>query len=430
MPFELFVFIFGNKNNRTAHSKFQNVPYGWLSYKKVISLLRRLELGFDLRRGSRGDQADDNADDERGQEGGQQLVDAEHAAQRADEVLPDEDHQTSGQHPGQCALPVAALPEQRTEHHRAECAAEPGPRKADDAKDAGIRVAGQHHAHHADADDGQAGCEEALLLAQLEVAELLQNVLGHAGRSGQHLAVRRGHSSRQDACKDESGEDCRQHTVLADEAGDADDEGLTGRAAEEFQRTDPGHAEAHHADDDGGRHGDDHPHRGDAAAQDQLFLVLNGHEAEQDVGHSEVAQTPRHGGHDVQQAVRGGRVGVRIVAGQHGQVAGQALRIGDHSVPAACHAHAVDQHGDERQRHDDGLDEIGGGHGAEAAQNGVPHDDEGRDQHRRHVIHAEQAVEQLAAGRKARCRVGHKEDDDDDRAQCIEQVALVMEPQR
>jgi len=59
--------------------------------------------------------------------------------------------------------------------------------------------------------------------------------------------------------KDESGEDCRKHTVLADEAGDADDEGLTGRAAEEFQRTDPGHAEAHHADYDRRRRGDDHP---------------------------------------------------------------------------------------------------------------------------------------------------------------------------
>jgi len=70
----------------------------------------------------------------------------------------------------------------------------------------GAGVAGQHHAHHADADDGQAGCEEALLLAQLEVAELLQNVLRYAGRRGQHLAVRRGHRSRQDACKDEPGE--------------------------------------------------------------------------------------------------------------------------------------------------------------------------------------------------------------------------------
>lgn len=84
----------------------------------------------------------------------------------------------AAEHTGQRTLPVAALPEQGAEDDSAEGAAETGPRKADDAKNAGIRVAGQHHAHHADADDGQAGCEEALLLAQFEVAELLQNVLG------------------------------------------------------------------------------------------------------------------------------------------------------------------------------------------------------------------------------------------------------------
>ena len=44
-------------------------------------LFRRLKLGFDLRRGGGGDQADHHADQQRGQEGGQQLIDAEHAAQ-------------------------------------------------------------------------------------------------------------------------------------------------------------------------------------------------------------------------------------------------------------------------------------------------------------------------------------------------------------
>ena len=218
--------------------------------------------------------------------------------------------------------------------------------------------------------------------------------------------------------------------MLADEAGDADDEGLTGRAAEEFQRTDPGHAEAHHADDDGRRHGDDHPDGGDAAAEHQLLLVLDGHEAEQDVGHTEVAETPRHGGDDVQQAVGRGPAGHSVVAGRHGQVAGKALGVLHHSTPAAGHDDAVAQHRDEGQRHDYRLDEVGGGDGAEAAEDGIAHDDEGRHQHCRHVIYAEEAVEQLAAGRKARGRIRHEEDDDDDRAQSVQQVALVMEAKR
>ena len=145
--------------------------------------------------------------------------------------------------------------------------------------------------------------------------------------------------------------------------------------------------------------------------------------------HSEIAQAPRHRGHDVQQTVGRGRIRGNIVAGHHGQIAGKALRIGDHGIPAARHADAIDQNGHQCQRHDDGLDEVGGGHGAEAAQNRIAHDDERRDQHCGHVIHAEQAVEQLAAGRKARRRIGHEEHDDDDRAQCVQQVALVMEPQ-
>ena len=145
-------------------------------------LLGSVELCLDLCRGCRGNKTHHNTDQQRHQEGRQQLVDAKHAAQRADDVLPYKDHQAAGEHTGQCALPVAALPEQGAQHHCAKGAAKAGPCKADDAEHAGVGVAGQHHAHHADADDGQAGSEQALLLGQLHVAELLQDVLGDAGR--------------------------------------------------------------------------------------------------------------------------------------------------------------------------------------------------------------------------------------------------------
>ena len=117
------------------------------------------------------------------------------------------------------------------------------------------------------------------------------------------------------------------------------------------------------------------------------------------------------------------------MAGRHGQITGQTLCIFHHSVPAAGHADAVHQHRNERNAHDHRLDEVGGGDSPEAAQNGIAHDDQRRHDHGGHVVHAEQAVEQLAAGRKAGRRVGHEEHDDDDRAQCVEQIALVMEPQ-
>ena len=261
------------------------------------------------------------------------------------------------------------------------------------------------------------------------MAELLQDVLGDAGRGSKHLAVGGGHGGGKDARQNQARQNGCQNAVLCNEVCNADDDRLAGGAAQVLQRACLGHAKAHHADDDGGGHGNDDPHAGNAAAEYQLLFILNGHEAEQDVGHSEVAQAPRHGGDDVHQAVRGGRTLGGVVAGHHGQVAGQALGVGHNGIPAARRANAVHQHSHKGQAHHDGLDEVCGGNGAETARDGIAHDDAGRDHHGRHVIHAEQAVEQLAASGKARSRVGHKEHDDDHRAQCVEQIALVVEAQ-
>ena len=262
------------------------------------------------------------------------------------------------------------------------------------------------------------------------MAELLQDVLGHAGGRCQHLAVGRGHGSRQNTGKDQTSHNGCQHTVLCDQVCNAHDDGLAGRAAQELQRTGLGHAQTHHADGDGRRHGNDHPDGSNAAAEHQLLLVLNGHEAQQDVRHTKVAKAPCHSGNDVQQAVGGGAVVRRVVAGYHGQVAGQAAGVLHHGIPAACHADAVAQHRHQRDAHDDGLDKVGGSDGAEAAHDGVTHNNHRRKDHGDHVIHAEQAVEQLAAGRKTGSSVRDEEHNDDDRAQRVEQIALVMEPQR
>ena len=60
-------------------------------------LLGSVELCLDLCRGCRGDKAHHNTDHQRHQESRQQLVDAKHAAQRADDVLPYKDHQAAGE---------------------------------------------------------------------------------------------------------------------------------------------------------------------------------------------------------------------------------------------------------------------------------------------------------------------------------------------
>ena len=64
-------------------------------------------------------------------------------------------------------------------------------------------------------------------------------------------------------------------------------------------------------------------------------------------------------------------------------------------------------------RHDDRLDQVHRGHSGEAAHRGVADDDQGPDHHRRHVVPAEEAVEQLADSGQAGGHIGHEEDQDD-----------------
>ena len=78
--------------------------------------------------------------------------------------------------------------------------------------------------------------------------------------------------------------------MLTDEAGNSDNDGLG--IGKRFQSTRVGHAIAHHTDKNGYRHGDHYPGGGDPAAERQLFLFLNGHEAQQDMRHAEISQAP------------------------------------------------------------------------------------------------------------------------------------------
>ena len=84
-------------------------------------------------------------------------------------------------------------------------------------------------------------------------------------------------------------------------------------------------------------------------------------------------------------------------------------------------------HGDQGDGHDDALDQVGGGHGQEAAHDGIQNDHRRADQHGDHVIEAEQAVEQLADGGEAGGGVGDEEDDYNDCGNGGEHVVLIAE---
>ena len=94
------------------------------------------------------------------------------------------------------------------------------------------------------------------------------------------------------------------------------------------------------------------------------------------------------------------------------QISGQLLNVGNHRTQAARLIHAEAGNDDEGAGHDDGLDQVHGGHGTEAAHRGIADNDHGADDHRQQVIPAEQAVEQLADSGQAGGHIGHEEDQD------------------
>ena len=141
--------------------------------------------------------------------------------------------------------------------------------------------------------------------------------------------------------------------------------------------------------------------------------------------HAEVAQAPRQRGDDAQRAESAGRALRPVVALRHVQITRQRLRAGEHGLRAARQIHAEEHDDDQRDRHEDGLDEVGGGHGQEAAQHRIADDDRRADEHGHVVVPAKQAAEQHADGLEAGGGVGHKEHDDDQCGNQGEQMALV-----
>ena len=97
------------------------------------------------------------------------------------------------------------------------------------------------------------------------------------------------------------------------------------------------------------------------------------------------------------------------------QISRQIPDVVQHSVHATCLIDAEAGDNNESAGHDNGLDQIHGGNGAEAAYRGIADDDHRADDHRQKVIPAEQTVEQLADGGQAGGHIRDKEDQDNQR---------------
>ena len=178
-------------------------------------------------------------------------------------------------------------------------------------------------------------------------------------------------------------------------------------------------------DEHGDEHGDDHPDGGDAAGGLELGVILNGHEPQQDMGHTEVAQAPGQGGDDAQGREAARLVGGHVVALGQVQVAGHGGGVGRHGLPATGLADAEEDDEHQGKGHDDALDQVRGRHGQEAAQDRVADDDDGTHDHGHVVVHPKEAVEQRTDGLKAGGSVGDEEDQDDHSGDAGEHILLV-----
>ena len=188
-----------------------------------------------------------------------------------------------------------------------------------------------------------------------------------------------------------------------------DDDAL--RVGKLLQRSLLGEQVADEADEDGNGHGDDHPDGGDTAGGLDLVLVLDRHEAQNDMRHTEVAETPCQRRNDRQKVIGVRAAGFRIVDARQREVARNRLCVVQYSTHTACLGHTEHDDADQRCRHDNGLDEVS---------------EDRTDDHCCVVLPAEDRAEQLAAGRKARSSVGHEEDQDDQRSNAHEDPVLVM----
>ena len=144
------------------------------------------------------------------------------------------------------------------------------------------------------------------------------------------------------------------------------------------------------------------------------------------MGHTEVAQAPRQHGQRLDEAVTRHLAGGDIGHLRQTQVTGDGTGIVHHGAPAAGHFNTEAQHHHQRDGHDDALDQVGGGHGQKAAQNGIENDHCRAYQHGDHVVKAEQAVEQLADGGKAGSGIGDEEDQNDQGGNAQQHLLVIL----
>ena len=380
--------------------------------------------------GSLGRKADDNGQEYRNYECGQQLIDIEYSALEcfANDELPNEYGSAAAYHARECAPLGGASPEECAEDNGAECSAEACPCKRDDTEYRGARVACEEDTYDRDDNDRDTGKYHLSALGEAYMHGVDEDILRNARGCSYELRVCGRHCGCEDTGDEYSCNERRDKAETAYISRDINDNGLSlgvGGVGTDDAR---GHqAVADDADEYRDSHRDNHPYRGNAAGFFELIGVAYRHKAEQDVRHSEVAETPCECGDDRYRAVARCRSLCNVKAAEEVGKAVERTNVCKHLVKAADEALTETEHDKERNRHDDALNKVGGRCRKESAERTVQNYNYRADYHCGHIVDAEHIREELAACREAGSGVGDEEDDYNDCGNGGEHVVLIAE---
>ena len=124
------------------------------------------------------------------------------------------------------------------------------------------------------------------------------------------------------------------------------------------------------------------PADADGSGFAHILLLAQGHEADNDVGHTKITQAPSHAGNDVTP------ISIRIPEVDRNFCSSSGIDEG--GSKERCYQ--------QRAQHNQALEKVGPAHSGKAAQEGVADDNNGSHIHGQGSIHADNSIEQRAAG--------------------------------
>lgn len=145
---------------------------------------------MDLLRRRSVQKADDDNYKGGNKESGEQFVnseptDSEVVTERSENVFPNEDHGTAGDHTGDSAFLGDPFPEEAEQHQRTKSGAEPCPGEGDDFENDAVFVQSDQHTESGDDEKNDPGTGHDLFIRSVPLENPLIEVFGESGGGDQ-----------------------------------------------------------------------------------------------------------------------------------------------------------------------------------------------------------------------------------------------------